>query len=171
MDLTFPYPQGQGLTGLKQSFESVLCFSNLFRSGNNPSLSQSAWLFLASAIDSGPSMWPNTHQREKLYTCNDGEKQLSVRDGGMCALGFLQNHFPTQSKPALEASAHRPPKRLRITTRTLITHTPPAVRSASGVFSYVRQYELDLLLLATINILRHTKLNPRLGPQMSSAAD
>lgn len=165
MDLTLPYLQGQGLIGLKQSFESVLCFSNLFRFGNNPSLSQSAWLFLASAINSGPSMWPKTHQREKPWTCYDGEKQPSVRDGGMCALGFLQNHFPTQRKPALGASAHRPPKRLRNTTRTLISLLlQPAL---SGVFSYVRQYELDLLLLATINILHHTKLNPRLGPQTS----
>lgn len=49
-----------------------------------------------------------------------GEKQLSASDGGMCALGLLQNHVPTQRKPALEASAHRPPKRLRNTTRTLI---------------------------------------------------
>lgn len=50
-------------------------------------------------------------------------------------------------KPALEATTHRLPERLTEKHGQDPDHTAPGACSASGFFSYVSQFELDLLLL------------------------
>lgn len=121
-------------------------------------------------------MWPKIDQRQKPWACYEREKQLSLLGRLECvAWDSYKTIFLPRRKPALGASAHRLPESLRNMIRTLIT---PLLRPALSLdffffFSYVGQFELDLLLLVTKSFSSHTKHYHRLtpGPWRSLPAD
>lgn len=78
--------------------------------------------------------------------------------------GIPTTIFLLRRKPALEANT---PRLLRDLLRNLARadDAAPVACSPSAFFSYVNHFEMNLLLLATKNILICTKLYARLAPR------
>lgn len=124
---------------------------------------------LASVIDSEPSMWLTTDQRQKPWMCYDRGKSSSLLLGvvGYVAWDSYKIIFLPRRKPALEASAHRPPPPPQETEKHDQNPDHILVRPALLClwnFQLFSQFESEILLLAAQNILSHTKLYCRLGP-------